>query len=387
MPTSTTVMSCGVLVSSWKSNARAASTTSPLAPAATSAIVRTGTIAASGPRKNSRLSSRIDPKSSACESARVPSVALSKSATDAMPLVKPTRSPSGRTASMVRSRSCRNAAWATGSVVLAFHCSPTLVEMCRYEPDGTATVVGATGKHPFQTGTSWTLDGPSLTAVVRRTGRPARVDDYADVEGAIGEAARRGGVHAGVGAPIVVDGDLWGVVSAGADHREPVPADAERRLGEFTALVATAISNTQAREDVRRLAEQEAALRRLATLVAEGGESLLVFDAVCEETGRLLGATSVNLVHFTADGFNLTMAGWSLRDVHVPTGSRLPLEGDAINTRVRDTAAPARFDSYEGARGELARVLRQLGIRSEVGAPVVVEGRVWGALIAGTDEA
>jgi signal transduction histidine kinase len=184
----------------------------------------------------------------------------------------------------------------------------------------------------------------------------------------------------------VVDGELWGVVSAGADHREPVPADAERRLGEFTALVATAISNTQAREDVRRLAEQEAALRRLATLVAKGAESPLVFGAVCEETGLLLGATSVNLDHFTADGFNLTMAGWSLRDIHVPSGSRLSLEGDSINTLVRDTAAPGRFDSYDGAQGELAAVLRRLGIRSEVGAPVVVEGRVWGALIAGTDE-
>jgi PAS domain S-box-containing protein len=261
-----------------------------------------------------------------------------------------------------------------------------LVEMCRYEADGTATVVAAAGEHPFQTGTTWTLDGPSLTATVRRTGRPARVEDYADVAGAIGAAARRGGVHAGVGAPIVVDGELWGVVSAGADHREPVPADAERRLSEFTALVATAISNTQAREDVRRLVEQEAALRRLATLVAEGAESPRVFDAVCEETGRLLGAASVNLAHFTADGSNLTMAGWSLRDVHVPTGTRLSLDGDSINRLVRDTAAPGRFDSYDGARGELAAVLRRLGIRSEVGAPVMVEGRAWGALIAGTDE-
>jgi PAS domain S-box-containing protein len=261
-----------------------------------------------------------------------------------------------------------------------------LVEMCRYEPDGTATVVGAAGEHPFQTGTNWTLDGPSLTAMVRTTGRPARVGDYADVSGAIGEAARGGGVHAGVGAPVVVDGELWGVVSAGADHREPVPADAERRLGELTALVATAISNTQAREDVRRLAEQEAALRRLATLVAEGAESPRVFDAVCEETGRLLGAASVNLVYFTPDGFSLTLSGWSLRDVHVPPGTRLPLEGDTIDALVRDTAAPGRCDSYERARGDLAEVLRRLGIRSEVGAPVVVEGGVWGALIAGTDQ-
>jgi signal transduction histidine kinase len=80
------------------------------------------------------------------------------------------------------------------------------------------------------------------------------------------------------------------------------------------------------------------------------------------------------------------MAGWSIHDVHLPTGTRLPLEGDSINVLVRDTAAPGRFDSYEGASGELAALLRKRGVVSEVGAPVVVDGRVWGALIAGTDD-
>jgi PAS domain S-box-containing protein len=261
-----------------------------------------------------------------------------------------------------------------------------LVEMCRYEPDGTATVIGASGEHPFQPGTKWALDGPSLTALVRHTGRPARVDDYAHVSGTIGDAARSAGVRAGVGAPIVVDGKLWGVVSAGGGNRVALAPNAESRLAQFTELVATAISNTQAREDLHRLADEQAALRRIATLVAEGAESHTVFDAVCEETGRLLGATSVNLAHFTPDGFNLTMAGWSLRAVHVPTATRLPLDGDTINAVVKRTAAPGRFDTYEGASGELAALLRRLGIRSEVGAPVVVEGQVWGALIAGTDE-
>jgi PAS domain S-box-containing protein len=261
-----------------------------------------------------------------------------------------------------------------------------LVEMCRYEPDGTATVIGAAGEHPFQTGTNWALDGPSLTALVRRTGRAARVDDYADVSGTIGDAARDAGVHSGVGAPIVVDGNLWGVVSAGGGSHVPLAPNAEARLTQFTELVATAISNTQTREELHRLADEQAALRRIATLVAQGAESHVVFDAVCEETGRLLGATSVNLARFTPDGFNMTMAGWSLRSVHVPTASRLPLDGDTINAVVRRTAAPGRFDSYEGASGELAALLRRLGIRSEVGAPVVVEGEVWGALIAGTDE-
>jgi signal transduction histidine kinase len=261
-----------------------------------------------------------------------------------------------------------------------------LVEMCRYEPDGTATVIGAVGDHPFQTGTNWTLDGPSLTAEVKRTGRPARVDDYADAPGSMRVAARAAGVHAGVGAPIVVDGKVWGVVSAGGGAGVTLVPDAETRLSQFTELIATAVSNVQARQDLRRLAEEQAALRRIATLVAKGAPSQLVFDAVCEETGRLFGAATVNLVRFTPDDFHRAMSGWSQRGVHVPTGTLLPLKGDTIDTLVKRTAAPGRCDSYEHAEGELAALLRQLGVRSEVGAPVVVEGQVWGALIAGTDE-
>jgi PAS domain S-box-containing protein len=261
-----------------------------------------------------------------------------------------------------------------------------LVEMCRYEPDGTATVIGATGEHPFRPGTNWPLDGPSLTALVRRTERTARIDDYAGVSGKIGDAAREAGVHAGVAAPVVVDGRVWGVVSAGGGSSVRLPLDAETRLSQFTELLAMAIANTQTREELRRLADEQSALRRLATLVAEGAQPAVVFDAVCQETGRLFEVTTVNLAHFTSDGFNLTMAGWSLHDVHLPTGTRLPLEGDSINVLVRDTAAPGRFDSYEGASGELAALLRKRGVRSEVGAPVVVDGRVWGALIAGTDD-
>jgi signal transduction histidine kinase len=94
----------------------------------------------------------------------------------------------------------------------------------------------------------------------------------------------------------------------------------------------------------------------------------------------------VNLAHFTPDGFNLTMAGWSLKQNHVPTGTRLRLDGDTINVIVQRIRAPARVATYDGVEGELAAALRELGIRSEVGAPVIVEDRVWGALIAGTDK-
>jgi PAS domain S-box-containing protein len=156
--------------------------------------------------------------------------------------------------------------------------------------------------------------------------------------------------------------------------------DAEQPLvGETFAASA------QTRDDLHRLLDEQSALRRVATLVAQGAEARDVFDAVCVETGRLVGATSVNLDRFTADRLNVTLAGWSLRDTHVPTGTLLPLEGDTVNVQVQRTSAPSRFESYEGAEGELAEVIRQRGIRSEVGAPVIVAGHVWGALVAGWD--
>jgi PAS domain S-box-containing protein len=263
-----------------------------------------------------------------------------------------------------------------------------LTAVVRYGPERLATQVGAWGReNPFPIGTSWTLDDRSVSGLVFRTGRAARVNDYSEVPGPISAAlAREAGIRAAVGVPILVDGSPWGVMMALSTERHELPVDTESRLAAFTELIGTAISNTQARDDLRRLAEEQAGLRRVATLVASGAEPRTVFDAVCEETGRLIGATSVNLAHFTPDGFNLTMAGWSLRDTHVPTATRLPLGPDTINDVVRRTAAPGRVDSYEGARGELAALLRERGIRSEVGAPVLVEGRVWGALIAGTDE-
>jgi PAS domain S-box-containing protein len=261
-----------------------------------------------------------------------------------------------------------------------------MVMIGRYEPDRMVTLTGAAGEHPFQPGTRWTLAGRSVSSQVLDTGRSVTSDPYDQMTGKIAEAARSAGFRAGVGTPVIVDGRVWGNVTVGGTERIPLPADIERRLTQFTELVATAVSNAQARDDLRRLADEQAALRRIATLVAEGAEAQVVFDAVCQETGRLFGATSVNLAHFTEDGLNLTMAGWSLRGVHVPTSTLLPLEGDTINAVVRATAAPGRYDSYEHAEGELAAQLRQLGIRSEVGAPVVINGRVWGALIAGTDE-
>lgn len=75
--------------------------------------------------------------------------------------------------------------------------------------------------------------------------------------------------RASAAAPIAVEARAWGALLVVRSTRtEPLPADSEARLEVFTDLVATAISNAQARADVQRLAHEPAALRRVATLVA-----------------------------------------------------------------------------------------------------------------------
>ena len=259
------------------------------------------------------------------------------------------------------------------------------ISMVRFEPDGTSTAIAVWGDdNPFGTGARFDPH-PGVMLRVRETGRPARLEDFADSTGPTTARLEAAGIRSGVGVPIVVEGTIWGATIALATRNRTLPEGIEPRLSSFTELVATAIANTQARDDLHALADEQAALRRVATLVAAGAEPQAVFDAVCEETGRLLGATSTNLAHFTSDRFNLTIAGWSLRDTHIPTGTRLPLGGDTINTLVQRTGAPARFDSYVGAGGELAALIRERGIHAEVGAPVIVDGQVWGGLIAGWD--
>jgi PAS domain S-box-containing protein len=262
-----------------------------------------------------------------------------------------------------------------------------LISIVRLEPEGIATHVGAWGEqNPFPVGASWRLDAHGVSGQVARTGRTARVD-YTDVPGdTAATLAREAGIRWAVGVPIIVDGGIWGVMMALSTGPTPQPETTEARLAGFTELVATALANTHTRDELRRLANEQSALRRVATLVARGAASREVFAAVCEETGRLIDATTVNLAHFTSDGISLTMAGWSLHGTHVPTGTQLPLDGFAINELVARTRAPGRVDTYEGVPGRLAARLRELGIKSEVGAPVVVDGHVWGALIAGTDE-
>jgi PAS domain S-box-containing protein len=259
-----------------------------------------------------------------------------------------------------------------------------VVALTRYEPDGMVLMMAAAGPHPFEKGTRWPLEGLPVASMVLERGEPAYLEEYVTEDPTTGPAIERAKVRSGLAVPIMVDNKVWGTIST-ASTDVPLRPDTEKRLVGFTELVATAVLNAQARDELSDLADEQAALRRVATLVAEGAGSPAIYDAICQETGPVIGATSVNLCHFTADRFNLTVGGWSTGDTHVPTGTRLPIEGGTINEIVYESGAHARVESYDDARGDLAELIRARGIRSEVAAPVIVDGQLWGSIIAGWD--
>jgi GAF domain-containing protein len=254
--------------------------------------------------------------------------------------------------------------------------------MGRFEPDATATVVGAwsrTGEH-VPIGTRVELGGESIAGVVFRTGRPARIHDYEHASGPTAALSRRLGMRSAVGAPIIVDQRLWGVMNASTKQDRPLPADAESRISAFTELVAMAISNTEARVQTERLADEQAALRRVATLVARGVAPGEVFAAVAEEVGRLLPVDFAVMGRYDTDDTVTVIAAWGPSAVGFPVGSRWPLEGDNLARSVLETGRPARIDDYADASGELGHTVRESGVRSSVAAPITFEGRVWAGI-------
>jgi signal transduction histidine kinase len=153
-------------------------------------------------------------------------------------------------------------------------------------------------------------------------------------------------------------------------------------MARFAELAATAIANADARAEVERLAEEQAGLRRVATLVAEGASPTGVFDAVAAEMEGLLDADGVTLNRFEPVGEVTVVAHRGSDASKVPPGTRVKHEGENVTTAVRRTERPARMEHYDGTRGAFADLAGRLRVRSVVGAPIVVDGRLWGVIVA-----
>ena len=273
--------------------------------------------------------------------------------------------------------------------------------LLRYEPDGTGFVAavhyepGMT-KMPV-TGERIPLAGDDVGARVLHTGRAARIDSHENAPGPEAARIRADGIHSVVGVPLVVDGRLWGAAIVGSRRPEPMPPDTEARIADFADLVATAIANAANRADLKAsrdelavLAEQQAALRRVATLVARGVSPSEILSVVADEMAQCLHVVASAVHRYEADGTATLVA------IHAPprmkkkpvVGERHSLEGDNLEARVLHTGRVARIDNHDSAAGPTAARLREMGVRSAVGVPIVVGARLWGmaAVASGTAE-
>lgn len=170
---------------------------------------------------------------------------------------------------------------------------------------------------------------------------------------------------------------------ASGDLSTRMPENGVAEIGALKRSFNTmARSIEESQDELSRLASEQAALRRVATLVARGVPPPRVFAAVTVEVGRLLNADVTRLLRYEGDSDAIVLAAWSGSGLEITVETRLPLDGRDVAALVRDTRGPVRLADVPDASRPIAASPWRLGVRSAVGAPVVVEGRLWGAICA-----
>ena len=229
---------------------------------------------------------------------------------------------------------------------------------------------------------------PRVVAARTPDGREAGVDDrgarLADAAVCAGAPVRAaGGDGHNLAVPVHADGGPWGaLVVTGVP--EPGVAGGERHTGEAARLLGRLLRDDAV---IRRLGSrvgEHAAFTRVARRVAAAAPPGEVLALVAEEVASLLGLEVGTVARYDRDRVHL-MAGWTLPGSGLRAGTELgsvPLGMDGLLGAIHRTGGPARVDDYAGLSGEISRIVQPFAIRSSVGAPVRLDGRVWGAVVA-----
>jgi GAF domain len=180
-----------------------------------------------------------------------------------------------------------------------------------------------------------------------------------------------------------------GELSAGFQSDQTIDEDAVDGLStaeDFAAEFDENRDDANFYAEYRRLAAEQAALRRVAALVARGVGPLEVFGAVAEEMRRSVPADTAGLWRYETDG-EMTMVAAAAHPAALtkwPVCTRTTLEGNTIATVVQRTGRPARIDSYDNIAGSIVARVRAVGVHAAVGVPIIVDGRVWGLAAVGS---
>jgi signal transduction histidine kinase len=256
---------------------------------------------------------------------------------------------------------------------------PTMLS--RIEEGGLeAVVVAQHGGRPSP-GARFASGEGTIGRRVQQSGRPERIDDLGAADPSA--TAEGMGLRGVVGVPINLNGRLWGVLSA-TTADEPLPAGTEQRLLQFAQLVASAISSSDAHNHLKAISEEQAALLRVAELVASGASEKELFDVVAVEAAGLIGDEATTLIRLVGPRSFELLATWR---GPAPIGTVVELaEGDdsGAAAQVIRTHRPARLDDHHAVEGPLYS-RDDFGVGSSVAVPIIVDGRLWGMIGAVTE--
>ena len=240
-------------------------------------------------------------------------------------------------------------------------------------------------RSPVPDGTTWPVEECPEGVLAVRTGQPARVDDWTKIPGELAARHRAEGFGQAVAAPIIVDGAIWGHIAAYGEANQILPPGCEMRLADYTHLMASAISNAQARDELRRLAEQQgAALRRVATLVAQQASPSTIFNAVAKEASQALRVPRVDVGRCHAHE-PVTLLG-STAEPDLGRNRTFSRSGQCIAAKVMEAERAARIDDWTMMPTQDAEAAAAEGFHSVVGAPIHVDGALWGVIALLADE-
>ena len=181
-------------------------------------------------------------------------------------------------------------------------------------------------------------------------------------------------------------GEIRATTAAIRDNQLDHRADVSAFEGTWAQLLAEMNATTEAFAELyagfRRMADEQAALRRVATLVAQGAPPTSVFGAVTAEIQGLLDADGVTLGRYEPGEEVTVVAHRGAGAAITPPGTRVSHEGQNVTTLVRRSGAPARAEHYQDTHDSVGQFIRRSGVRVSVAAPVVADGRPWGVAIA-----
>ena len=162
----------------------------------------------------------------------------------------------------------------------------------------------------------------------------------------------------------------------------------ERIVPSLEALLAATRDRQEITAEISALAKLQAALRRVATLVARGAQPAEVYPVAVNELARGLGVAHVTLMGYDVDDVAVVLATRDSPDrMTFAVGERFSLDGDSLSAQIIRSAKPARIDDYTVLKGAIAARLRELQVCSGVGAPVVVDGKVRAGVMVGSIDA